>query len=443
MNIIELINTVKEAGVAGAGGAGFPTYAKLDKRTNTILLNCAECEPLLKVHRQLLEKYSYEILRTLNIMAEAVDAEEVLIGIKAAYKNAVEAVRSNLDMFPNIKISFLPEVYPAGDEVVLIYETTGKVVPPGKLPIDTGITVFNVETVLNIYNALEHKEPVTHKYLTVAGEVKNPITVKAPLGMTVDDLVKLAGGAVIQDPMYIMGGPMTGNIVSGYDVVTKTTNAILVFSKNHTIIKKKAHNVSIDIKRAMAACCQCEMCTDLCPRYQLGHPIEPHAFMRAATSGVSKDLSPFLNTMFCCSCGLCEMYACFQDLSPRTLITEYKNGLKKNGVGLPAEIQQKEVSPLREYRKIPVERLTSRLGLSIYDVEAPLSEDGIQVGTVKINLSQHIGAPAKAIVKKYDMAEVGQIIGEASEGKLSIPVHSSVFGEVVEVNEKYVIIKTR
>lgn len=443
MNIIELINIVKDGGIAGAGGAGFPTYAKLDKRTDTILLNCAECEPLLKVHRQLLEKYAYEILSTLNLMAEAVEASEVLIGVKAAYKKTVEAVEASLDVFPKIKIVILPEIYPAGDEVVLIYEATKKVVPPGKLPIQVGVTVFNVETVLNIYKALEQKEPVIYKYLTIAGEVKTPVTLKAPIGMTVKELVKLAGGATVEDAVYIMGGPMTGNIVSGYEVVTKTTNAILVFPKHHTVVNKKTHNISIDMKRAMSVCCQCQMCTDLCPRNQLGHPIEPHAFMRAATSGISKDLAPFLNTMFCCSCGLCEMYACGQDLSPRTLIMEYKNGLKKNGVGMPAEIPVSEVNSLREYRKVPAKRIIARLGLESYNTEALLTEEEVPVQSVKINLSQHIGAPAKAVVKAHDIVHIGQIIGQAQEEKLSIPVHASISGEVMEVNEKYIIIKTR
>ncbi len=161
MELNELVEVMKKNGVAGAGGAGFPTYAKLDKRADTLILNCAECEPLLKLHRQVLEKYAYEIMSTLDLIAKAVGANQVYIGIKGSYTKAVEAVKSNLSSFKNMDISILPEIYPAGDEVILIYETTKRVVPPGSIPISVGVTVFNVETILNVYNAIHNQEPVT------------------------------------------------------------------------------------------------------------------------------------------------------------------------------------------------------------------------------------------------------------------------------------------
>ncbi len=197
------------------------------------------------------------------------------------------------------------------------------------------------------------------------------------------------------------------------------------------------------MKRAMASCCQCEMCTDLCPRHLLGQPITPHMFMRAATSGVTQDLGPFLDTMFCCSCGICEMYACPQDLAPRKLITEYKAGLRSKGIPIPKGIPSKENDPMRDYRKIPMERLTVRLGLKEYDGEAPLEEKEISVSQVKINLSQHIGAKAQPVVKKNDMVRQGELIARAEEGKLSLPVHASITGEVIEVNEQFIIIKSK
>jgi Na+-translocating ferredoxin:NAD+ oxidoreductase RnfC subunit len=442
MDIKELISTVKEYGVAGAGGAGFPAYAKLDKRAETIILNCAECEPLLKVHRQVLQKYAYEIMGTLSLMAEALEAKQVMIAVKAAYKKTVEAVKANLDSFPKLQIKLLKEVYPMGDEVVLIYETTGKKVAPGSIPIEIGVAVFNVETVLNIYKAVNSKEPVHSKYLTIAGEVKNPVTIKAPIGMSVEEAVSIAGGAVIKDFVYFMGGPMTGSIVNGYDTITKTTNAILVLPGDHTVIHKKSGNSSIDMKRAMASCCQCEMCTDLCPRHLLGQPITPHMFMRAATSGVTQDLAPFLDTMFCCSCGICEMYACPQDLAPRKLITEYKTGLRSKGIPIPKGIPSKATDSMREYRMVPMDRLTKRLGLKEYDVDAPLEDKEITVNQVKINLNQHIGAKAVPLVHKNDSVCKGDVIAQAEKDKLSLPVHASITGEIIEVNDRFVIIKS-
>lgn len=442
MVLTELVEIMRKNGVAGAGGAGFPSYAKLDKRADTIILNCAECEPLLKLHRQVLEKYAYEILYTLNEIAQAVEAEHVIIAVKEGYKGAVDAVKANLDRFPKASIGFLPEVYPAGDEVVTIYETTKRVVAPGALPISVGVTVFNVETILNVYNAINSSSPVTTKFVTIAGEVRNPITLKAPLGMTYAELIELAGGATVSDYTLIGGGPMTGPIVSPSDVVTKTSNAVLVLPTQHSLISKKTAKIQIDMKRAMAACCQCRMCTDLCSRNLLGHPIEPHAFMRSATSGATKDIGPLINTMYCSQCGLCELYACGQNLSPRTLIGAYKAGLRKAGVKIdPADIKFDKVNPTREQRLVPMPRLTARLGLTKYNVPAPLVDETVKAKKVKVMLGQCIGVPATAIVKKGDVVTAGQVIGDMVQDKLSMPIHASISGKVTEVNDKFVIIE--
>ena len=442
IEINELISVVKNSGVCGAGGAGFPSYGKIDARAKTIILNCAECEPLLRLHRQVLEKYAYEILSTLYQMALSIGCNEVIIGVKEAYKQTVEAVRAHLRSFPIISIGLLPEVYPAGDEVVLIHELTGKVVPPGSIPIQVGVAVFNVETVFNIYQALNFKKPVTHKFITITGEVAQPVTKYVPLGMTVADVVALAGGETVEDPVYLMGGPMTGNLCSKYDVITKTSNAIIVLPEEHPVVKKKRQNTQISMKRAMESCCQCEMCTDLCPRNLLGHPIQPHLFMRAATSGTTQDVGPFLNTFFCSSCGLCEMYSCNQGLSPRSLIAEYKAGLRANGVK-PPKVEAGPVKKQRPLRRVPISRLRARLGLEKYNVKAPIDESIIIVDQVKEKLSQHIGAPAVPVVKVGDVVKEGQKIAEAAENALSLPIHASIDGVVTDVTNRDITIRAQ
>ncbi len=438
----ELVRVVKDSGVCGAGGAGFPSYGKIDARAKTIILNCAECEPLLRLHRQVLEKYPYEILSTLYQMALSIGCNEVIIGVKEAYKQTVEAVRAHLRSFPIISIGLLPEVYPAGDEVVLIHELTGKVVPPGSIPIQVGVAVFNVETVFNIYQALNFKKPVTHKFITITGEVAHPVTKYVPLGMTVADVVALAGGVTIEDPVYLMGGPMTGNLCTAYDLITKTSNALIVLPQDHPVVQKKRQNTQISMKRAMASCCQCEMCTDLCPRNLLGHPIQPHLFMRAATSGTTQDVGPFLNTFFCSSCGLCEMYSCNQGLSPRSLIAEYKAGLRAKGVKAP-KVEAGPVKSQRPLRRVPLSRLRARLGLEQYNVKAPLDESFVIVDKVREKLSQHIGAPAVPIVKVGDEVKEGQMIAAPAENALSLPIHASIDGVVAAVTEHDITIQAK
>ena len=433
MTVEELRELVKESGIVGAGGAGFPTYMKIDKRANTILMNCAECEPLLRLHRQLLKVHAQEIVRTFAMIADVLEAQEAIIGIKEEYQSTIEALNQYVPLYPKVKIKLLAGAYPMGDEVVLIYEATGRVISPGGLPIEAGVAVFNVETVYNVYRAVEKAMPVVDKVVTVVGEVCNPVTVRVPLGTSLEEVVAMAGGErdESQDLVYLVGGPMMGRIASRYDVVTKTTNAILVLPREHQIIQKKLMPSSIGMKRAASACCQCQMCTDLCPRHNLGHPIEPHHFMRAMSNHDFKDLDAFLNLFFCSGCGLCEMFSCPQGLSPRSLITECKNGLRQAGVTAPKGIAPAPIKEAREYRKVPVVRLEARLGLTKYETKAPLDDNIRPVTKVRVPLSQHIGAPAICAVQKGDQVSLGQLIAHPAEG-LSVPIHASLPGTITD-----------
>lgn len=441
MEFSKLSEIMRAAGVVGAGGAGFPSYAKLNMAADTIILNCAECEPLLKLHRQVLARYAKEIMMTLQEIADTVEADSVIIAIKPAYKEAVEAIKAHLNEYKKVRIGYLPEIYPAGDEVVTIYETTGRVVNPGALPITVGCVVYNVETIYNVYRAWKEAAPVTHKYITVAGEVKAPCTFKAPLGMTYGELIKMAGGTTCPDTVIIAGGPMTGMISSESDIVTKTSNAILVMPKNAYIVQKRVTPITIDTKRAMAACCQCRMCTDLCSRNLLGHPIEPHKVMRAIAGGISTDSATFLSTFSCSSCGLCELYACGQDLNPRTLIAELKGQLRKNGIMPPRGLVAEPVSSTRDCRRVPMSRLIGRLGLAKYDVDAPIVDVEIKSKKAKIKLAQSIGVPSTACVSVGDNVKYMDVVGSFTPDKLGTAVHAPFDGKVVEVNEQFVVIE--
>ena len=238
-----------------------------------------------------------------------------------------------------------------------------------------------------------------------------------------------------------------GNLQEGSSVVTKTTNAVIVLDEGHTLVRRKQRNPAIDLKRAASSCCQCETCTSLCPRHALGHPIEPHKFMRSAANKDFQDTNVFLNTMFCSSCGLCENYSCPQGLSPRSLIADYKAGLRKAGVKVPQGIVPAPVKESREYRKVPEERLAARLGLAKYDKDAPLQPDDwwkkdSLIHKVKILLNQHIGAPAVSVVERGASVKRGDCIARPGAG-LSVGIHASLDGVVQEVADKFVIIAER
>ncbi|MBO6263907.1 MAG: 4Fe-4S dicluster domain-containing protein, partial [Clostridia bacterium] len=236
------------------------------------------------------------------------------------------------------------------------------------------------------------------------------------------------------------GGPMMGVIETETDGITKTTNSIFVFPSNHYLLGRLNSDLKIEVARAAASCCQCQLCTDLCPRHNLGHPIEPHRIMRAAACNNFKDIEAFTNTFYCCACGICELYACPQGLSPRKLISAIKGGLRKSGIKPSPDVKAADVSKEREYRKVPIERLVSRLGVREYISDAPLDNNEKTGFTeVKIKLSQHIGAPAVSTVKFGDKVKKGDVIAKAADG-LSVNIHASIDGIVTKITDKFIIL---
>lgn len=441
MNLDEIKKALREAGIVGAGGAGFPTYAKLSDKAETLILNCAECEPLLKVDRQLLAIYTKEILETFSMLVKVSGAKEGVVAMKKSYTATIEATEYYIGEYKDLRLLKLENSYPMGDEVILVYEATGKVVPQGKVPITVGCVVMNVETVLNIYHALHDKENVIYKYITLAGEVNRPCTVKVPLGITVKELLEMAGGRKREDTALIMGGPMMGRFCNERDVVTKTTKSILVLPKSCPPVAKRLRNTKINIRNAMSVCSQCEMCTSLCPRALLGHSIKPHEFMRALANGLTNTTETYLNTFFCSGCGLCELFSCHQDLTPRSLITDYKGGLRSAGVKMPDK-PISEVNKLRNERRIPVSRVYNHLGISQYQVPAPLTDEFMnQAKRATLLLSQNIGAPCSPAVRVGDKVTAGQVVGQPPEEALGVWLHASISGTVKEITEKAIVIE--
>lgn len=441
MLIEELKNIARESGIVGAGGAGFPSYAKMTDKADTVILNCVECEPLLKLHRQLLAAKAEEIVQMLDEVREAFGAKEAVIGIKSEHVRTLRIVGDVIKDYPNVRICSVRPTYPMGDEVILIYEATGRVIRPGGIPIDENVVVYNTETMFNLYRAVHEGKPVTDKLVSIVGEVEHPLTMRVPLGTTVKEAVAAAGKITVSDPAYVMGGPMMGRLGTENTLITKTTNAIIVLPERHKAVARINKNLDIERRRAASSCCQCRTCTELCPRHALGHPIEPHRIMRAVANHDTSDLSVYVNAAYCSSCGLCENYSCPQGLSPRSVIAEFKNGLKAGGIRVE-KLEPKEAEPDRELRKVPVKRLKAKLGLYLYDVPAPYTDEDLPVNTVKIPLSQHIGAPAKAIVAEGDSVTAGQKIAEAAEG-LSVAIHASIGGVVKKVTDKEVVISAK
>jgi Na+-translocating ferredoxin:NAD+ oxidoreductase RnfC subunit len=434
------IDLIKDAGIIGAGGAGFPTHVKLNAKVKTVIVNGAECEPLLKVDQQLMDKKADEILYALNKVFDETESEVGIIALKGKYKSAINTLNSKIKDYPKLQLFMLENFYPAGDEQILVYEVTNKIVPEGGIPLNVEVIVINVETLLNVYNAI-NGIPVTEKYLTITGEVKNPITVKVPIGISIEEAIEIAGGSSISDFCVIDGGPMMGKIVEDIQSpIKKNTKGLIVLKKEHKIVQSKIKSIQATIRDARIACCQCSLCTEVCPRHLLGHKIEPSKIMRIASYGktCSTEISP-TNTFLCSECAICEQ-VCIMGLQPWKLNRFFKGELSKNGIRNPHNRIPEKADEFRRYRKFPVERLKQRLDINKYNSDSLLEEKEYDFQKVTILRSQHIGAKAEPIVKIGDKVQKGDLIGEISDGKLGAKIHASIDGIIKEITDESIVI---
>ncbi|MBZ4644538.1 MAG: hypothetical protein PWR27_938 [Petroclostridium sp.] len=440
MNINELQQIIYNAGIVGAGGAGFPTHKKISEKVETIIVNAVECEPLLKVDRHLVVEYLNEVVQALKILIDALNAGKAYIALKSKNIKYLKNIDELSLKTSKVEIKEIPDIYPAGDEVVLTYEVTGKIIPEGNIPLSVGVMVINIETLFNIYKAL-NGSPVTYKYVTVTGEVDEPVTLCVPVGTPVKKLLAFAGFYDTIEYTVVMGGPLMGSICDPQkEVVTKTTKGIIVLPVNHPLIQKKKIKASVAYKRASSACCQCRMCTDMCPRYLLGYSIEVHKTVRSVANEITTDTAPYLQSHLCSACGVCDYIACTQDIIPRAICSEVKNQMIKNNLRYTNGKAPQKVRNERQYRLLPSQRIIERCGLKKYDIESKTVETPLVVPEVRIPLKQHIGKPATPIVKVGEQVKQGQLIAQVAYEDLGANIHSSINGMVYEINDKEIII---
>lgn len=444
---MELLDQIREAGVVGAGGAGFPTHVKLNCQVQYLLVNAAECEPLLATDKYIMRSYAREIVQAVEAVGKLLSAQEAYIAVKQVNTEEYASIEKVLtEMNSTVKLFPLENYYPAGDEQMIVCDITGQPVPPGGLPLDVGAVVSNVATMLNIYDAMQGL-PVKHKYLTVSGNVKNPTILKAPIGIPFAECVEACGGAVNGEYLIVSGGPMMGQVSNADELdclyVTKTTSGILLLpSEGNFLARVNNTPVSRMQNHAKSACIQCSFCTDLCPRYLAGHQLRPHMVMRQMAMLDFTDplpANPILEeALLCCDCGVCEAYACPMGLSPRQINKYVKAGLagkrpKKNGEDL-------KTHPMREYRKIAPKKILARMGLGTYYGNKITQFRELDTRKVRIPIKQHIGVPAESVVSVGDKVVEGQLIARIPEGKLAANIHASMTGTVIECDTKIVIL---
>jgi len=436
-----IADSVYNAGVIGAGGGGFPTHIKLKASVDTLIANGSECEPLLASDKTLLKENPERVIDGMKYVMSAIGAKKGFIAIKSHYKDVVAAVKRILPKDNSITIHLLENYYPAGDEFLTVYDVTKRVIPEGGLPLHVGVVVSNVLSLAQVAHAVNGK-PVTERPITIAGSVKKPVVVTAPIGTLYKDLIKLAGGKQNKDDVVLDGGPMMGAVVDDLEKgVAKTTSGIVVLPKDHIISRAKLLTISQMVKRSKAACCQCFRCTDFCPRNLLGHALFPHQTMRTIDYNLSQPIEHITSAFLCSQCGVCELLACdFMFLSPRQVYAEYRKLLIAKGIKNPHTKSPKEALSSLEFRKIPIPTLLKKLDLSQYAVEIP-SKGFISFDLVRIPIKKHTGAPALPTIAQGQTVQMGDIIAASPTDKIGTVYHASIPGKVTFVSDEFIEIR--
>ncbi len=230
------VTAIQKAGVVGAGGGGFPTHVKAGASADIVLANGAECEPLLRADTELMLLDPERVVRGLAIVRDSVGAARAVIALKKKNTRALEAITGALPRDGRVELLPLSNVYPAGDEFLLVFEATGRVVPEGGIPLDVGVVVSNVTTLAQVADAVEGR-PVIERMVTVQGEVAEPATFVAPIGTPVEELIAGAGGATCSDRAVVDRRPDDGTpMAGGGEPTTKTVAGVIVLPADHQLV---------------------------------------------------------------------------------------------------------------------------------------------------------------------------------------------------------------
>ena len=291
----DLISAIKKSGLVGLGGAGFPTYAKFtsEKPIETLLINGAECEPYITSDSATMVEKADEIQTAIEAIVKYFNVKEVILGIEKGKDEATKKMEELASKIPNMKVKVLPKIYPQGGEKVLVYHSTGKVIPVGKLPIDVGCVVVNCSTMAGIGKFILTGMPLVDRCITVDGAAVNePKNVIAPIGTALKDVFDFCGGFKEEPFAVLYGGPMMGIAVPDLNApVLKQTNAILALTKKEAAAPKET------------SCIRCGACVTNCP-FGISAPALTKAYNAKDAEAAIK-----AGAELCMECGCCS-YNC-------------------------------------------------------------------------------------------------------------------------------------
>jgi len=410
------------------------------KDIDTIIVDGSGYRPLMVTDHFLLERKAGSILRGLEYLIEAAGAGKAIIAVNETYSNAISGLQESPERENRIQVFPIGDFYPAGDEYVLVYETTGRIVGEGGTVFDAGCMVIDVEFVFNIGEAVTDGKPVTKKWLTCTGEVRMPSIVRAHVGTPIEDVIALCGGGFSDDFAVIVGDPLTGRVETDMKApVEKITNGITVLARNHALVARKKTSLASYIRQGKSVGRQDTVCTDLCPRFLLGYDIRLESIMNCVYYGLTDiDESVTRGVFLCGECGLCDIYSGTHGIASTVICAAFKKMLAEKGYSPVFPGRTLLTHEMREGRKVPNRRIIDKLQIKT-STDSPMVQVETEPALVEVPLNQN-GVVSQPAVSVGNRVYENECIARAPVSGFGADVHASISGKVTFLDSERIVI---
>ena len=438
----------------------------INERCCTVIVSALTDNPLSFAEEYLLQSEWHKIIEGLKLLVTKHQAEKGIIAVSNSNRPVIADLKRCVEDCDNIDLFFIGDFYPAADQAILIYEITGQPFSGATPAAISGSLVYDLRTVINIYEAVTEGEPVTRRLLTCTGEVALPSLVLGHLGVSFREVIELCGGATIAEYVILSGAPPRGAIITDIDTpVTRSTTTITVLPADNELVKERSQTLGAQIKKCKSVCNQCSFCTELCPVYLLGGKLYPHLIMRQIAYGLAEPEEVILGALLCSECGICAVFACPHKLSPRAVNKEIKERLKQeaqpesllsgqtNG-HISGHIADDHINDHinglisgqlqphsnRDYRKVPFERLADLFSIGPYTEPPKMELLETSPDQVELLFQEMPAADVLPRVKPGEEIAAGSLVAE-SKMSTGAGLHTSISGKVTFLDKERVIIR--
>lgn len=430
----------------------------INESCRTVIVSALKDNPLSFAEEYLLQREWHKIIEGLKLLIANHQAEKGIIAVSKSDRPVIADLKRSIDDCDNIELFFIDNFYPAADQAILIYEVTGQPFSGATPAALSDSLVYDLRTVINIYEAVTEETPVTRRLLTCTGEVAIPSLVLGHIGVSFREVIELCGGAIIDEYVILSGAPARGTIITDIDTpVTGSTTTITVLPADHELVKERSQTLGAQIKKIKSVCNQCSFCTELCPVYLLGGKLYPHLIMRQIAYGLSEPEEVILGARLCSECGICEVFACPHKLSPRAVNKEIKERLKQEAEAesllsgqIDGQISDDHTNDLisgqlqprssRDYRKVDFKRLADLFSVDQYAEPPKMELLETSPGQVELLFKEISASGVLARVKTGDEIARGSLVAE-TKMSTGAGLHASISGKVTFLDKERVIIR--